>query len=122
MRILVVDDDPHCRSAVRLILADEPGLEVVGECASAADLLAALGRTCPDVALVDWDLPGLPHGEGLTAHVRMTAPNCRIVAMSGRPEQRQYALRHGAVAFVCKGDAPEALLTLLRELVGVMVK
>lgn len=121
MRVLVVDDDPHCRSAVRLILAEEPGLEMVGECASAADLANAVQRTQPDVALVDWDLPGL-RTEHHIATVSDEAPNCRIVATSGRPEQRAQALREGAVAFVYKGDAPEALLSVLREFVRVTVQ
>jgi hypothetical protein len=48
--------------------------------------------------------------------MRSMAPVLRMIAMSGRPEQRGEALRAGMDAFVCKGDAPEMLLGAMRSL------
>jgi DNA-binding NarL/FixJ family response regulator len=113
VRVLVADDDMHVRSALRLLLEQEPDVQVVGESAAAEDLLTQLASSCAGVLLVDWDLPGL-HTDGLVTKLRAAVPMLRLIALSGRPEQRIDALRAGMDAFVCKGDAPETLLEALR--------
>jgi DNA-binding NarL/FixJ family response regulator len=115
VNVLIADDDPHARSAVRLLLDDEPGMSIVAECASADGLGERVVSSGSDVVLVDWDLPGLRTGVELR-RLWTGAPRCRIVALSGRPEQREEALRSGAVSFVCKGDPPDTLLRVLRAL------
>lgn len=115
MNVLIADDDPHVRSAVRLLLEDEPGISIVADCATADGLVERAVGSESDVVLVDWDLPGLRGGAELR-RLSSDAPGCRVVALSGRPEQRDEALRSGAVSFVCKGDAPDSLLTVLRRL------
>jgi two-component system, NarL family, response regulator DesR len=114
VRLVLADDDMHVRSAVHLLLAEEPCVQVVADCWTGAGLVHAIEEHKPDVALVDWELPGL--------RAREIPLMCRVVAMSGRPDQRQAALRAGAVGFVCKGDAPDTLLAVLRELVGVAIE
>lgn len=114
MRLVLADDDPHVRSAIRMVLSEEAAIQVVAECATGASLMDVVQQVAPDVALVDCELPGL--------RPRELATRCLVIAMSGRPEQRQAALRAGVSRFVCKGDAPDALLTALRELIGVAVE
>ena len=48
--------------------------------------------------------------------LRTAVPAVRLIALSGRPEQRVEALECGVDAFVCKGDAPEALISTVRAL------
>jgi two-component system, NarL family, response regulator DesR len=115
VRVLVADDDVHVRSALRLVLEQEVDMQVVGESAAADGLLAEVVRSSAGVVLLDWELPGL-RDNGLVARLRAAEPKLRLVAMSGRPEQRSEALRAGMDAFVCKGDAPETLLGTLRAL------
>jgi DNA-binding NarL/FixJ family response regulator len=115
VRILVADDDVHVRSALRLLLEQEPDVQVVGESMAADDLIGEIDRTRPGVVLLDWELPSL-RSDGLLTQLRTTSPGLRTIAMSGRPEQRVDALRAGVDAFVCKGDAPESLIGVLREL------
>jgi DNA-binding NarL/FixJ family response regulator len=114
VNVLIADDDPHVRSAVRLLLEDEPGISIVADCATADGLAERIVCSESDVALVDWDLPGLRGAE--LRRLWSDAPRCRVVALSGRPEQREEALRSGAISFVCKGDAPDSLLAVLRRL------
>ena len=66
MRILLVDDQSEIRSALRLLLEQEQGMTVVGEVAKAEDLLAQVEATRPDVALLDWELPGLQTADPAT--------------------------------------------------------
>jgi DNA-binding NarL/FixJ family response regulator len=115
VNVLLADDDPHVRSAVRLLLAEEPGIAIVADCATADGLVERAVCSESDLVLIDWDLPGWRTGAELR-RLRASAPGCRVVALSGRPEQRDEALRAGAVSFVCKGDAPERLLAVLRAL------
>jgi DNA-binding NarL/FixJ family response regulator len=114
MRVLIADDQPEVRSALRLLLEQEPGVIVVGEAANAALLLAQLHRTTPDVVLLDWELPGLAVWELFPA-LRDYGDNPVVIAMSGRPEARQAALGAGADAFVSKGDPPEQVLRTLEQ-------
>lgn len=113
MRILVADDDIHVRSALRLLLEQEPDVQVVGESAAAEDLLTQLADSHAGVLLVDWELPGL-RVNGLVTQLRASLPMVKLIALSGRPEHRVDAMRAGMHAFVCKGDTPEALLEALR--------
>lgn len=114
MRILLVDDQPEVRSALRLLLEQDLGVTFVGEAARTDDLLAQVGEACPDLVLLDWDLPDLRVTEVLSA-LRSRCPRLSVVVLSSRPEARQAALAAGACAFVSKGDAPEVLLAAVAD-------
>ena len=120
MRILIVDDQSGIRSALRLLLEQEHGMTVVGEVSNSEDLLARVEASYPDVALLDWELPGLQEAHpptdaawGILSELRAHYPHLRLIALSGRPEARQAALMAGADAFVSKGDPAESLLRTL---------
>ncbi len=119
MRVLLADDQVEIRSGLRLLLDQEPDLEVAGEVAEIDGLLASTREARPDVILLDWELAGLRVAEHLPI-LRALRPGLRIIALSGRPESRQAALASGADAFVSKGDQPEHLLTALRGLGGTV--
>jgi two-component system LytT family response regulator len=57
MRALIVDDEPLARQRIRLLARDEPDLQILGECADAADALAAIHRTFPDLLFLDVQMP-----------------------------------------------------------------
>jgi DNA-binding NarL/FixJ family response regulator len=67
-----------------------------------------------DLAIVDWELPGLAEVGGL-AGIRQACPTLRLVAMSSRLGVRQAAVGNGVDAFVSKGDPPERLLAVIRQ-------
>ncbi len=50
------------------------------------------------------------------ARLHATAPGTAVVALSCCPELRPQALRAGAASFVCKSDAPDKLVAVLRNL------
>ena len=109
MRVLLADDQSKVRSALRLILEQQPDLNVLGEAVDAQGLLDWVRLVCPDVVLLDWELPGLSRHDLLSA-LRARCPHLKVIALSGRPEACQAALAAGADAFVSKGDPPEQLL------------
>lgn len=57
IRALIVDDEPLARQRIRLLAADEPGLEFIGECANGQDALAAIHRDPPDLLFLDIQMP-----------------------------------------------------------------
>jgi DNA-binding NarL/FixJ family response regulator len=109
MRVLLADDQAKVRSALRLLLDQQPDVEILGEAVDTTGLLDWVKATEPDVILLDWELPGLP-ATALLPVLQVHHPNLRVVALSGRPEARRAALEAGVDAFVSKGDPPERLL------------
>lgn len=109
MRVLLADDQPHVRFALRVLLERQPGVVVVGEAIDTIDLLAQVEANHPDLVLLGWELPGLAT-EGALSSLRLICPELLVIALSSRSEARRAALSAGADAFVSKGDPPERLL------------
>jgi DNA-binding NarL/FixJ family response regulator len=112
--ILLADDQPQVRSALRLLLEQQPDLDVLGEATDAQEVLDWVNTMCPDVILLDWELPGL-EGSNALAILRARRPHLKVIALSGRLEARGTALDAGTDAFVSKGDPPEQLLATVRS-------
>jgi DNA-binding NarL/FixJ family response regulator len=121
MRILLADDQEQVRSALRFLLEQEPGVDVVGEASEVQDLLAQAAEVQPNLVLFDWELPGPQAAEVLSA-LRSCCPHVRVIALSGWPEARREALSAGIDAFVSKGDPPEQLLRAVHAFLEVNVK
>ena len=122
MRVLLADDQSKVRSALRLVLEQQPGIHVLGEAVDTTGLLDWVTVTCPDLVLLDWELPGLEadgpstgSGQRLLSTLRELCPCLAVIALSGRPEARRAALDAGADAFVSKGDPPERLLAAVND-------
>jgi DNA-binding NarL/FixJ family response regulator len=113
MRILLADDQPKVRFALRVWLEQQAGFEIVGEAVNAKELLAQVQATTPDLVLLGWELPGLAV-DSLSA-LREVCPDLSVIALSGRPEARRAALDAGADAFVSKADPPEWLLAAVDD-------
>jgi DNA-binding NarL/FixJ family response regulator len=111
MRILVADHQPKVRFALQTLLRQRPGLEVVGEAATAGELLALARTAQPDLILLHWRLS--QEAEQVLHTLNRACPGVRVIALSARPEARQEALAAGVDAFVCKTDQPEVLLAAI---------
>lgn len=114
MHILLADNQPRVRFALRVLLERQPGLEVVGEATEAEELLAQAEAACPDLVLLGWELPGLA-AVGSLAALRRACPKICVIALSGLPEARRAALDAGADAFVSKTDPPGRLLEVIES-------
>jgi DNA-binding NarL/FixJ family response regulator len=112
MRILIADDWANVQVALRVMLEQQPGFEVLGEVVDAEELLAWVETACPDLLLLGWELPGLA-GADLLPALRRACSNLCVIVLSGRPEARREALAAGADAFVSKVAPPERLLAAI---------
>jgi len=117
MNILIGDAQPRVRFGLRLLCEQQPGWKVEAEVEDAQTLLEAVRLGCPDLVLLDWELPGLPAKE-LLALIRQQCPCLGVVFMSGKLELRSMALLAGADIFAYKADPPERLLEQIREFIG----
>jgi DNA-binding NarL/FixJ family response regulator len=97
---------------LRVTLERQPGFKTIGEVIDAADLLAQAKAVCPDLAIIDWELPGMTIAELIDA-LRASCRNTRVIILSSRAETREPALVAGANAFVCKCDSPDELLAAI---------
>jgi len=114
MRVLIADVEPRVRRALRVLLMRQPDLEIVGEAADAQQLLLQTAEMRPDLVLLDWRLTR-PVGEQLLTDLQEVCPGLRVVALSGRPEERGAALSAGANGFACKCDAAPPLLAAIDD-------
>ncbi|MGO9754700.1 MAG: response regulator [Solirubrobacteraceae bacterium] len=108
VRVLIADDQQLIRAGFRMILADEPDIEVVGEAATGAEAVALTRELHPDVVLMDIRMPQL---DGIEATRRILAqnhehtPSVLILTTFDLDEYVYDALRAGASGFLLK-DVP----------------
>ncbi|MFS0700802.1 response regulator [Cellulomonas sp. 179-A 4D5 NHS] len=117
IRVLLVDDDPLVRAGLRLMLAGAGDLTVVGEAADGDELGAAVAAHRPDVVLLDVRMPRV---DGVTAlRALRRAPDRGLPAVVVLTTFRTDAvvldaLRAGAVGFLLKHTAPDAIVEAVR--------
>jgi len=117
MYVVLADDQYDVRRAIKLLLEHEVDLQLTGEVTNDLELLALLAMMCPDLVLLDWELP-CPGGRDLLVRVRAICPDVKVIALSAHPEARDEALRAGVQAFVSKGDPAEHLLAIVRTVLN----
>jgi DNA-binding NarL/FixJ family response regulator len=112
--VLLVDDEPLVRSGLRVLLASESDVEVVGEVEDGADVPAAVRRLRPDIVLMDVRMPRI---DGIAATERLVrqpdAPKVLVVT-TFENEYVYDALRAGASGFILKRAAPEEIVQAIR--------
>ncbi len=108
VRIIIADHQAKVRFALRVALERHPGFKTVGEAGDAGDLTVQAQAICPDLAIIAWELPGMPIPE-LIRTLRQNCPTARVIVLGSRAETRAPALAASADAFVCMGDSPDAL-------------
>jgi two-component system alkaline phosphatase synthesis response regulator PhoP len=111
MRVLIADDQPSVRFALKLML-EQQGIDVAGDVSDSRELLAWFKTNQADLLLLDWELPDQP-GKKIIPILRAKYPNLTVIVMNSRPQTRIEAISAGADGFVSKGDPPEYLLNLL---------
>ena len=71
LRVLIVDDEPLARENLRVLLQEQPDIEIVGECANAIEAIGAVHKLRPDVLFLDIQMPRISGLEmvGMLDHV-----------------------------------------------------
>jgi DNA-binding NarL/FixJ family response regulator len=117
IRVIVADDQEPVRTGLRLLLAAQPGIEVVGEAADGVAAVRLAQRVRPDVALVDIRMPGLNGIEvtSLLAGDRVADPIAVVVITTFDLDEYVHgALRAGAKGFLLKESGPHLIAEAVR--------
>jgi len=115
IRVLVADDQSLVRGGFRMLLADEPDIEIVAEASNGLEAVEKAARFNPTVVLMDIRMPEL---DGLEATRRILAADAAarvlILTTFDLEEYIYEALRAGASGFVLKDDPAEQLIAAIR--------
>jgi DNA-binding NarL/FixJ family response regulator len=118
MRVLIADDHKLIVEGVKRALEAADDFEVVGECSSGSQVLPLVGRTNPDIVLLDLRMPG---ADGLTclAQIKKRHPDVKVVVLSVSTDENviQTVLMRGASAYIVKSINPIDLPSALRQAV-----
>jgi DNA-binding NarL/FixJ family response regulator len=114
IRILLVEDNEVFRQALELLLALQEGLEVVGSVADGTAVVGACHELDPDVAVMDFRLPGMD-GVEATKALREACPRVAVVCLTASASPRELEALEGAGAVACLRKDQE-----LEEIVGAI--
>lgn len=115
IRVVLIDDHELVRTGFRMILAQQSGIEVVGEAADGEDGLALIRGSRADVAIVDVHMPKIS-GIELTDRVRKLKLKTRIVILTMVSESPfpKRLIEAGASGYLTKGGAADELVRAVR--------
>jgi DNA-binding NarL/FixJ family response regulator len=120
VRVLLGDDHKIVREGLKMVLADDPALQVVAEADTGPGVLDEVhklqGQLGIDVVLLDIALPGMD-GLNVLQALRRDWPGLPVLMLSTYPE-KQYAVRCiqlGASGYLNKSTDPDGLIAALRR-------
>ncbi|MFB6953849.1 response regulator [Streptomyces niveus] len=115
VRVVLADDQPLIRSGLRVLIADHPDLDVVGEAGTGAQAVRLVRELRPDVVVMDIRMPGM---DGIEATGLITAgpESARVVVLTTFDDDEYVyaALRAGASGFLIKDMSLEGILSAIR--------
>jgi NarL family two-component system response regulator LiaR len=115
IRLLIVDDHGVVREGLRMYLALDPELEVVGEAANGAEALHLAHELTPDVVLMDLLMPVMD-GIAATEAIRRELPEVEVIALTSVLEDSAVygAMRAGAIGYLLKDTKADELCRAIK--------
>ena len=117
VRVLIADDHALFRRAVRTVLDDEDGIEVVGEASDGAEAVALAAEHAPDVVLMDIHMPKLA-GIEAAKQIREQLPTTKVVMFTVSDEEADLfeAIKAGASGYLLKEVDPGEVAEAVRQI------
>ena len=116
IRVVIADDDPLVRAALRMVLSGADDLAVVGEVGDGDEVVAAVAEHHPDIVLMDIRMPRL---DGVRAtelvRARSGAPDVIVLTTFDADDHVIGALRAGASGFLLKDTPPADIVDAVRR-------
>ena len=115
MRVLLADDQKDVLSALRLIIQQDPDLQVVGEVTKASALLETIEEVKPDILILDREL-SIYQMDQLLNTLWELYPKVHVITLSSREFSWCEACKAGVFASISKTDPPDRLISLLQRM------
>lgn len=111
IRVLLADDHAIVRQGVKMILTNEPDMEVVGEAEDGLQAVEMAKQLKPDVAVLDISMPGI-NGIEATRQIKAALPNVHTVALTMHADDTYVfqLLKAGGSGYVLKRAAATDLV------------
>ena len=111
VKVLVVDDQAPFRRAAQAVLMMTDGFESIAEAESGEDAVEAVQRLCPDLVLMDINMPGI-NGIEATRQIMAACPQTYVILLStyNADDLPADARDSGAIAYVHKEEFSPFLL------------
>ena len=111
VRLLIVDDHGVVRVGLKMFLALDAGLEVVGEAENGREAVAAVERLKPDVVLMDLLMPVMD-GVSAIREIKRRFPDVECIALTSVLEDELVvgAVQAGAMGYLLKDTQADALV------------
>jgi len=115
IRVAIVDDQALMRDGFSMILDAQSDIDVVGDAENGRLGVELCQRTCPDVVLMDFSLPGM-NGSKATEEV-VRSSTARVIGLSMHDKEPYMAAMRdaGASAWLTKGGTIDKLLETIRR-------
>jgi DNA-binding NarL/FixJ family response regulator len=116
VRVLIADDHSVVRQGLRMFLALDPEIEIVGEAASGEEAIQLARDIRPDVVLMDLVMPGMG-GVAATRMIRTEMPAVEVVALTSvvADEAVTGAIRAGAIGYLLKNTEADELRRAIKS-------
>ncbi len=116
IRLLIADDQALIRRGIAMMLASEPGIEVVAQAADGVEAIELALATRPDVVVMDLQMP---RASGVVATRQITAalPQTKVVVLTTYDDDELVfeAIRAGAHAYLLKDAGEDEVLETIRS-------
>ena len=118
IRVVIADDHYLVRQAIRALLENAWGIEVVGEARDGQEVIQIVNEVNPDVVVMDISMP---EKDGIMATSELqeqeSPPRVVILSMYGGAELVERAVRNGALAYLLKRSTAGELVQAVRSAV-----
>ncbi|HLA98994.1 MAG TPA: response regulator transcription factor, partial [Anaerolineales bacterium] len=115
IKVIIVDDHSVVRQGLRMFLALEEDIEILGEASNGQEAVSMVGQLRPDVVIMDLLMPVM---DGVTATqiIRRDHPDTEVLALTSVLEDAQIvnAIRAGAIGYLLKDTQADELCRAIR--------
>ncbi len=114
-KVLIADDHAIVRAGLRAVLHSEPSLELVGEATGGYESVELVGKTHPDILVLDLSMPDLD-GIAVTRRLKPQWPDLRILILTIHEDEAllREAIKSGASGYILKHAAEAELLSAIQ--------
>lgn len=117
INVLIADDHAIVRTGLRALLRSEPGLQLAGEATGGYEAIELVGKTRPDVLILDLSMPDLD-GIAVTRQLKPEYPDLRILILTVHEDEAMLreAIRAGASGYIVKHAAEAELIAAIKAI------